>query len=105
MLCRSGTEEAYTELVQLLEDISCYRRDVQEALQKEEKKKQKEIKDRLAAEEIRQSAMETFSREYQVLVINSNIIAAYREEEDKENYYDDEDDFDLSDGMFVTINL
>ena len=62
---RSGTEEEYTELVQLLEDISSYRRDVEEALEKEkEKRKQKEINDKRTGVEMRKSAMETLSRKY-----------------------------------------
>ena len=38
-LFRSGTEEEFSELVQMLEDISTYQRDMQEAIlkQKEEK--------------------------------------------------------------------
>ena len=60
---RSGTEEEYSELSQLLEDISTYQRDMQEALLKEkEAKKQKQIDEKEKAEEMRRSAMETLSR-------------------------------------------
>ena len=58
IFCRSGTEEDYGELSQLLEDISTYRRDCVEAKQIEkEKKMRKEEADRKQAEHIRNSAM------------------------------------------------
>ena len=46
---RSGTEEEYSELSQLLQDISTYRRDMEEykvktAKEKEQKKKRGKIK-------------------------------------------------------------
>jgi hypothetical protein len=57
-LCRSGTEEDYSELSQLLEDISTYRRDCIEAKQIEkERKLKKEEADRKQAEHIRNSAL------------------------------------------------
>lgn len=57
-LCRSGTEEDYSELSQLLEDITTYRRDCIEAKQIEkERKMKKEEADRKQAEHIRKSAM------------------------------------------------
>ena len=60
---RSGTEEEYTELLQLLEDISAYQRDVQDAISKEkESKRQKEIYDKKIGEDMRKSAMETLHR-------------------------------------------
>ena len=45
-ICKSGTEEEYDELTQLLEDIFTYRRDVLAALskEKEEKKKKNSVK-------------------------------------------------------------
>ena len=51
--CRSGTEEDYGELTQLLEDISTYRRDVLTALNKaKQEKKQKEQDDKAKGEEM-----------------------------------------------------
>ena len=65
-LCRSGTEEDYGELTQLLEDIFTYRRDVLPVLNKEKQERQKQEKqkqeDKKQAEAMRKSAMETFSR-------------------------------------------
>lgn len=55
-------EEGYTELTQHLEDISMYQRDVQHTLLKnKESKKQKELNSKKHGEDMRQSAMETFS--------------------------------------------
>ena len=59
---RSGTEEEYSELNQLLLDISTYRRDMEEykaktAKEKEQKKK-KEREDKKIGEEMRKRAME-----------------------------------------------
>ena len=56
---RSGTEEEYTELAQLLEDISTYMNDVVEmkAKNKQEKRK-KERDDKIKAEYMRKAAME-----------------------------------------------
>ena len=57
-LCRSGTEEDYSVLSQLLDDISTYCRDCIEAKQIEkERNKKKEETDRKQAEHIRKSAM------------------------------------------------
>lgn len=62
---RSGTEEEYSELVQLLEDISTYQRDMQTAIvQQKEKKKQKEMSDKSIGEEMRKAAMESLSRKF-----------------------------------------
>jgi len=59
---RSGTEEDYTELHQLLEDIYTYRKDTEECEKKEkEKKKQKEKADRAKGEEMRDAAMKAMS--------------------------------------------
>ena len=67
---RSGTEEEYMELTQLLQDISDYQRDVQSAIQRKcEAKKQKEIADKTAGEEMRQSAMETMASKYHAIII------------------------------------
>ena len=59
---RSGTEEEYGELNQLLEDISSYRRDMKELKEKEamekEQKKKKEAADQIAGTEMRRKAME-----------------------------------------------
>ena len=49
--------------MQLLEDISTYQRDMQEAQQKQkEEKRRKELEDKRIGEEMRKSAMETMSR-------------------------------------------
>ena len=70
----SGTEEEYTELTQLLEDISVYQRDMQASMLKEkENKKQKEQTSKKLGEDMRLSAMKTFSRKYNFLhSISSN---------------------------------
>jgi hypothetical protein len=61
-LNRSGTEEEYTELHQLLEDITTHRRDMKELKEKQavekEHKKRKEIEDKLAGQKMRKEAME-----------------------------------------------
>lgn len=55
-------EEEYSELTQLLEDISTYQKDVREAqLKEKEEKRQKLIDERQKTEEMRRSAMETIS--------------------------------------------
>ena len=51
---RSGTEEEYDELSQLLEDISSYMRDFEEL----KAKKKKEADDKRKAEDMRRAAME-----------------------------------------------
>ena len=55
----SGTEEEYTELCQLLEDICSYLRDVAE-LKKEKGqiRKRREAEDKLKGEQMRKAAME-----------------------------------------------
>lgn len=69
-LFRSGTEEEYSELVQLLEDISTYQQDMQEAILKQkEEKKQKETNDRNIGVEMRKAAMETFSRKLFKIIV------------------------------------
>lgn len=66
--CSSGTEEEYTELTRLLEDISVYQRDMQAAMLKEkENKKEKEQASKKLGEDMRLSAMETMSREHSFL--------------------------------------
>ncbi|XP_068743269.1 DNA ligase 1-like isoform X2 [Montipora capricornis] len=61
-LKKSGTEEEYSELSQLLQDISTYRRDMEENKAKtskeKEQKKKKEREDKKMGEEIRKKAME-----------------------------------------------
>ena len=56
---RPGTEEEYSELSQLLQDIATYRRDIEEHKAKTEKekgqKKMKEREDKKMGEEIRKS--------------------------------------------------
>lgn len=70
-ICRSGTEEEYDELTQLLEDIFTYRRDVLAALSKEkEEKKKKELCEKKQAEDMRESAMETLSRMFDHLYVS-----------------------------------
>ena len=55
---RSGTEEEYGQLSQLLEDIYTFRKDSEEMQRKErENKKQKEKDDKRKAEEMRDAAM------------------------------------------------
>lgn len=54
---RSGSEEEYSELEQLCEDIITYRRDLAETKEKEAKKR-KDENDRKKAEEMRQAAVE-----------------------------------------------
>lgn len=54
---RSGSEEEYSELEQLCEDIITYRRDLAETKEKEAKKRRDE-NDRKKAEEMRQAAVE-----------------------------------------------
>lgn len=56
---RSGTEEEYGELTQLLEDISTHMRDFEELKAKEkDKKKKKEAVDKSKAEEMSRAASE-----------------------------------------------
>jgi len=59
MYCsRSGTEEEYTELDRLLEDIITYKRDVESKKEEEKKKrKEKEKKDKEKGLEMRQAAL------------------------------------------------
>ena len=55
---RSGTEEEFTELNQLLEDIYIFRRDTEELEKKEkENKKLKDKADREKGEQMREAAM------------------------------------------------
>lgn len=54
------TEEEYTELEQLLQDIMDYRRDVQERLKIKKMKEDEKKK----AEDIRKSAMETLGHKH-----------------------------------------
>ena len=65
---RSGTEEEYGELSQLLDDILTFRRDMKEIKEREamekEKKKNKEIEDRNAGIELRRKAMEGLASKY-----------------------------------------
>ena len=65
ILNRSGTEDEYTELHQLLEDIYTFRKDTEE-LEKKEKdnKKQKEQSDREKGEQMREEAMMGMSSEF-----------------------------------------
>ena len=62
---RSGTEEEYSELSQLLEDILLYRRDMADlkAREKEERKK-KERGDKQQGLEMRQAAMQGMSSKF-----------------------------------------
>ena len=58
MVGRSGTEEEYDELSQLLEDINTFRKDAEETQKKEkENKKQKEKEDKWKAAEMRDAAL------------------------------------------------
>ena len=58
MICRSGTEEEYSELSQLLEDISSDSRDVAVLQMKEKELKKKEQSDKRKGEEVRKAEME-----------------------------------------------
>ena len=66
---RSGTKVEYTELCQLLEDISCYLRDVavHHRDQKREKKR-KEQEDKLQGEWLRKLAMEGINSKHVVVL-------------------------------------
>ena len=58
LVSRSGTEEEYDELSQLLEDIYTFRKDAEETQKKEkENKKQKEKEDKRKAAEMRDVAL------------------------------------------------
>ena len=60
---RSGTEEEYTELAQLLEDICTYMCDLVDIKNKEkEEKRKKELNERMQAEDMRKTAMEGLVR-------------------------------------------
>lgn len=61
----SGTEEEYTELHQLLEDITTYLKDAAE-LKKEKGdiRKKKEAEDKRKGEEMRKAAMESLASKY-----------------------------------------
>ena len=60
---RSGTEEEYTELAQLLEDIRTYMCDLVDIKKKEkEEKRKKELNERMQAEDMRKAAMEGLVR-------------------------------------------
>ena len=107
---RSETEEEYSELIQLLEDISTYQRDVQSAMLRErEGKRQKQLDDKKIAEEMRRSAMETISRkcmnfQYSIFtkLLNAERKRRREREREKENdsmvieddECDEEDEFD-----------
>ena len=59
ILLRSDTEEEYTELDQLCEDISTYKRNIAELKsQQKEAKKKKEEEDRRKADDVRKTAVE-----------------------------------------------
>ena len=58
-MIRFGTEEEYTELMELLDDISTYMRDILELKMKDkEEKKRKEVDDKRQGEEMKKAAME-----------------------------------------------
>ena len=62
MLDRSGSEEEYTELHQLLEDIYTFRKDMEEFNKREkENKKEREKIDRKKGEQMREAAMKGMS--------------------------------------------
>ena len=62
ILDRSGTEEEYTELHQLLEDIYTFRKDMENIHKKDkENKKQKEKSDHEKGEQMREAAMKGMS--------------------------------------------
>ena len=97
---RSGTEEEYTELLQLLEDIATYQHDMQVApLKEKEAKKLKETSDRKKGVEMRKAAMETYSRKLLLLfmtIIAIIMIERNRLEREKENrFFEKDNDFDF----------
>ena len=59
LIVRSGTEEQYNEIHQLLDDIRAYIDDLQ---QQSKKGKKKDEKDKQKATEFRDKAMETLKR-------------------------------------------
>lgn len=62
MLDRSGSEEEYTELHQLLEDIYTFRKDMEELYKREkENKKEREKIDCKKGEQMREAAMKGMS--------------------------------------------
>ena len=67
VVCRSGTEEEYSELSQLLKDISSYMRDLNALKVTQAKEKAAQLKkaqeDKRKAEEMRLAAMEGISSE------------------------------------------
>ena len=69
-LNRSGTEENYTELQQLLEDIKEYNNDFEAGREEEQKSaRKKKAADKKKGEEMRKAAMEGISR----MLIVSNV--------------------------------
>ena len=57
-MCRSGTEEEYNQLHQLLKDIYTFRQDIQEQKRKDkEEKKKKEREEKTNGEEMRAAAL------------------------------------------------
>ena len=63
LIYRSGTEEEYTELAQLLEDICTYMCDLVDIKNKEkEEKRKKVLNQRMQAEDMRKAAMEGLVR-------------------------------------------
>jgi len=57
-MCRSGTEEEYNQLHQLLEEIYTLRQDIQEQKRKDkEDKKKKEREEKMNGEEMRAAAL------------------------------------------------
>ena len=86
LILRSGTEEEYSELSQLLDDILSYQKDF-EALREEEKKREKSKKEneRKQGEMMRQTAMEGRTSMYVIYAIKCFMFHAssyyiYREE-------------------------
>ena len=95
----SGTEEEYSELSQLLQDISDYQRDLQAAKLKErESRKLKELNEKAAGEEMRKSAMETMARKYYHVIILVFLFDAERKRrrETNRDNFDETDDFMLN---------
>ena len=70
MLSRSGTEEEYDELHQLLEDISSYREDFLEKKEEARAANLKRAKDKKRGEEMREAAMRSLSGEIQYIYMS-----------------------------------
>lgn len=76
-ILRSGTEEDYPELSQLLEDISSYVADSTIAQIDEQGKRKKEEQDKIKGMEMRKAAMETHSSDSQLHGVSCNYLYVF----------------------------